>query len=280
MAVPSSRAARGPAAGCHVDIPRANRAARVAGGAARASPPGAGRGDAAALTRSVYLSRRWRGSLATLRRSPWIFHGDQSRRRCGCDVDIPWRPVAATPRLRRGYSVETSRGVAAAATIAKTAPRRSRGAGADRAHHDAAAPTRSARSASRRQRGIVRHHGCRPRRSMLDRPDAGRRARQVLGPRIGRLGQRLGLAPGRVGDPTLLFFVPARSTRYSAEVFRGVGSQRRRGRDVDISRRRVAATPRPRRGYSAEAHGDGSRRRRDVDIPRRRVAAAPRPRRG
>ena len=44
------------------------------------------------------------------------FHGDESRRRRGCHVDIPWRPVAATPWLRRGYSVETSRGGAVAAT--------------------------------------------------------------------------------------------------------------------------------------------------------------------
>ena len=45
----------------------------------------------------------------------WIFHGDESRRRRGRDVDIPWRRVAATPRPQRGYSVETSRGDAAAA---------------------------------------------------------------------------------------------------------------------------------------------------------------------
>ena len=37
---------------------------------------------------------------------------DGSRRRRGCDVDIPWRRA----RRRRGYSVETSRGAAAAAT--------------------------------------------------------------------------------------------------------------------------------------------------------------------
>ena len=36
--------------------------------------------------------------------------------RAAFDADIPWRRVAATPRLRRGYSVETSRGDAAAAT--------------------------------------------------------------------------------------------------------------------------------------------------------------------
>ena len=46
----------------------------------------------------------------------WIFCGDQSRRRRGRDADILWRRVAATPRPRRGDSVETSRGDAAAAT--------------------------------------------------------------------------------------------------------------------------------------------------------------------
>ena len=51
-------------------------------------------------------------------------------------------------------------------------------------------------------------------------------------------------------------------------------------------RRRVAAAPRPRRGYSVgelrRRRGDESqqRRGRDVDLPWRRVAAAPRPRRG
>ena len=48
-------------------------------------------------------------------------------------------------------------------------------------------------------------------------------------------------------------------------------SRRRRGRDVEIPRRRVAATPRLRRGYSAEAS------RCDVDVPsarRRRLLAA------
>ena len=36
--------------------------------------------------------------------------GDESRRRRGRDVAIPWRRVAAAPRPRRGYSVEASRG--------------------------------------------------------------------------------------------------------------------------------------------------------------------------
>ena len=35
-----------------------------------------------------------------------IFRGDESRRRRGRDVDIPWRRVAAAPRVPRGNSVE------------------------------------------------------------------------------------------------------------------------------------------------------------------------------
>ena len=46
----------------------------------------------------------------------WTFRGDESRRCRGCYVNIPWRRVAATPWLPREYSVETSRGDAAAAT--------------------------------------------------------------------------------------------------------------------------------------------------------------------
>ena len=58
------------------------------------------RGDAAAAT--------W-----IFRPRTWIFRGDESRRRRGRDVDILWRPVAATPRPRREYSLETSSGDAA-----------------------------------------------------------------------------------------------------------------------------------------------------------------------
>ena len=60
----------------------------------------------------------------------WAFRGDESRRRRGCHVGIPWRRVAgchvgiprrrvaATPRLPRGHSVETRRGDAVTATWA------------------------------------------------------------------------------------------------------------------------------------------------------------------
>ena len=47
------------------------------------------------------------------RRAGAPFLGDESRRRRGCDVDIPWRRVATPPRLRRENCVETSRGDAA-----------------------------------------------------------------------------------------------------------------------------------------------------------------------
>ena len=46
----------------------------------------------------------------------WIFRGGKSRHRRGHDGDIPSGRVAARPRPRRGYSVETSRGGAAAPT--------------------------------------------------------------------------------------------------------------------------------------------------------------------
>ena len=60
---------------------------------------------------------------------------------------------------------------------------------------------------------------------------------------------------------------------YSAEKSRAT-----RECDVDIPWRRVAATPRPRRGHSVETESR-RRRGRDVDIPWRKVAATPRPRR-
>ena len=47
-------------------------------------------------------------------RSPRGSSSDGSQRRRGRDGDIPWRRVEATPRPRRGHSVETSRGTASA----------------------------------------------------------------------------------------------------------------------------------------------------------------------
>ena len=45
---------------------------------------------------------------------------DGSQRRRGYDVDSPWRRVAAAPRLRRRYSVETGRGDTAVATTPRS----------------------------------------------------------------------------------------------------------------------------------------------------------------
>ena len=58
---------------------------------------------------------------------------DESRRRRGRDVESPWRRVAATPRLGRGDSLETSRGDAAATTwkFCGDESRRRRGRDAD-----------------------------------------------------------------------------------------------------------------------------------------------------
>ena len=47
-----------------------------------------------------------RGAAAA---ATWKVRGDESRRRRGRDVDIPWRRDAAPPRPRRGQSVETRR---------------------------------------------------------------------------------------------------------------------------------------------------------------------------
>ena len=77
---------------------------------------------------------------------------------------------------------------------------------------------------------------------------------------------------------------PAEAARGDAAgaswIFRGGETRRRRGCLVDVPRRRDAATPRPRRGYSVAAAAAG--RGRDVDavaarrVPRRGVAATSR----
>ena len=66
--------------------------------------------------------------------APWRFRGDESRRRRGRDVDLPWRRVAATPR---GYAAEASRKAAAADIPWRPATRRGRGPGSGtrRARH-------------------------------------------------------------------------------------------------------------------------------------------------
>ena len=101
--------------------------------------------DHADRARIVLIFDVWRGvrrysveaSRGAAAAEMWIFRGDGSRRRRGCDADIPWRRVAVTPRLRRGHSVETGRGDAGDRTrifrgrIAAT-PQIGRFAGAER----------------------------------------------------------------------------------------------------------------------------------------------------
>ena len=53
------------------------------------------------------MPRTSRGDAAA---ATWMFREDESRQRRGCDVDIQWSRVAATPRPRRGYSGESGRG--------------------------------------------------------------------------------------------------------------------------------------------------------------------------
>ena len=62
--------------------------------------------------------------------SPRGRSADGSRRRRGCDVDVPRRRVATTPRLRRGCSAETR---------VATTPRLRRGCSAETSRGDAAA---------------------------------------------------------------------------------------------------------------------------------------------
>ena len=93
-------------AGAHFQNPR------------RPRPAGRMLPDAAAARRRGPTSESRRPALRPHRpraQSPRGHSTDGSRRRRGCRVDIPWRRartyyrrVAATPRLPRGYSVETS----------------------------------------------------------------------------------------------------------------------------------------------------------------------------
>ena len=82
--------------------------------AAREGPAVAAARPAPSGDPDVFKPRRAGVGIST--RTTRIFRGDESRRRRGSRVDIPWRRVAAAPRLPRGYSVATGRGGAAAAT--------------------------------------------------------------------------------------------------------------------------------------------------------------------
>ena len=69
------------------------------------SSAGTSRGDAVAATWIV----RGDDKRARAREERSTDSVGSGRLRHGCDADIPWRRVAATPWLRRGYSAETSR---------------------------------------------------------------------------------------------------------------------------------------------------------------------------
>ena len=87
----------------------------IGGSRVRHGPRGASRAFVLAPRESSVETGRGDAAVVT-----WIFRGDGSRRRRGYDVDIPWRPIAATPRLRRGYSVETGRDQHTSGTAAPT----------------------------------------------------------------------------------------------------------------------------------------------------------------
>ena len=70
-------------------------------GAARSSAVFETRRGAGAVT-NVAIPSMHRGDAAR-----WLFRGDVSRRRRGRDAALPWRRIAAPPRPRRGYAVET-----------------------------------------------------------------------------------------------------------------------------------------------------------------------------
>ena len=76
--------------------------------------PRRGRGVAAACPRNTAATCPRNTRAARVREAvrrkdaaaaTWIFRADAPWRRRGCNVDSPCRRVAATPRLRRGYSV-------------------------------------------------------------------------------------------------------------------------------------------------------------------------------
>ena len=162
------------------------------------------------------------------------------------DAEIPRRRVAATPRLQRGYSVEMA------------TPRLRRGSSAETRRGDAAATTwifsgdeswrrrgsESNRAAAVGRAKAERHWGVWAGLSTPPRPRRGHSA---------ETRHRDAAAPSQI--------VPRRSDARGRNVAGacGPGSRLRRGRDVDIQRRRVAATPRLQRGYS-EARASGTAR--------------------
>ena len=184
-----------------------------------------------------------------------MFSGDESRRGRGCDADVQWRRVAATPWLRRGYSAETSRGDTAAATdLVETGARL-------------------------RYNAKIKEHGLESMRVINEVDAAGR-----LVEKGARRGARLGSSP-TVHEKSKYYGPPRREHR-----LRG-GSRRRRGARRGYSegdRTRgahgvsAAASTRPLVGvYGNPSKTKWQARYFAARVFRRRVAATPRlPRRG
>ena len=166
-----------------------------------------------------------------------VFHGDGSRRRRGCDVDIPWR--AATPRLRVAAAADGRSGGGLVRGYFPDEPRRRRGRGrgysVETGRGDAAAAGRIVRGGRTREGGSVTGtcgSGSRLRRGRdVDTP----RRRVAATPRPPR-GHSVETGRGDAAAAT--WTLPKDESR------------RRRGRDADSPWRRGAATP---RGHSAEA---------------------------
>ena len=203
----------------------------------------------------------------------WIFRGDQSRRRRGCHVDSPWRPVAATPRVPRGSSEATTSGRGSRGEVNGTCrldswmfrgTRRGDPAAATRkfsrdrqASRAAAAATRATRAASSARASAARR--ARSRRRACPAAPSGRRDA-----RGSRLRQALGKeSRRRHGDDVDGPWMGRGDAAATTRIFRG-GCRGDAEAATWMIRGRVAAAPRRRRGWSV----DGSRRRRGYKVDR------------
>jgi len=88
-------------------------------------------------------------------RPPRGYSSDESRRRRGCDMDSPWRRVAATPRLRFGSSAAVGR-ARAEASLGRTGSRLCRGRDVDSPRGRVAAAARWKRVPRRPARELAR----------------------------------------------------------------------------------------------------------------------------
>ena len=171
----------------------------------------------------------------------------RQRRRRGRDAASPWRRAAAPPRLRRVYSVETSRSHAAAATwiVRGDGSRRGRG-------RDAASPRRKVAAAMPTFGGDRRRRASRRRYA-----DAAARKSDM---------DRTADAKTKTGVATASFAVHpltgATVPIWVADYVLGAYRPRRRSLSRSGPRRRDAERPRTGRGYDV----DGPRRRRRAQV--------------